>query len=75
MKIQELENCQISSVHYPGWDDYFDWCYLVKNEGARFSINRTYFIEKDEVVSIDKMDNKVAIKMKNGQSIVLTLKE
>lgn len=75
MKIQELENCRIASVHYPGWDDYFDWCYQIKDEGDHFSINRTYVIEKDEVVSFDKMDNKVAIKMKNGQSIVLTLKE
>ena len=75
MKLQELENYRIASVHYPGWDDYFDWCYRVKDEGTHFTINRAYTIDKSKVVEIDQECNKVSIKMSNGQTIVLTLME
>ena len=75
MKLQELENCRIASVHYLGWDDYFDWCYRVKDEGMHFTINRTYTIDKSEVAEIDQKYNKVSIKMNNGQTIVLILME
>ena len=75
MTIQEIENCRISSVHYPGWDDYFERYYQVMDEGEFYSISKCYCIEKDKVVSVEKNANKVSIQMKNGQLIILTLKE
>ncbi len=73
MNIQDLVNCRISSVHYPGWDDYFDWSYTVVDKGTRFFVNKFYQIEKDEIVYAEKTGNRVFLTMMNGQRMELRL--
>ncbi len=75
MTIEDLAGFRITSVHCFGWDDYIDGFRSVVDEGACFSINRMYVLEKSEIASLDKSGDTITIRMKNSRTFIMKIRQ